>query len=149
MVDQGGDTPVLAQRVGDAERDMCIGLLTDHHVSGRLSADELDQRHRAALCAVTRDDLVSLLRDLPLATERLGHEDGRTSTPDVPPRRPRPWPRLAWALPPCTVVGAAALMSNYRTDLLDREDAFVAALAVGAAGVASQWWASLVNRRGR
>jgi hypothetical protein len=40
-------------------------------------------------------------------------------------------------------------MSNYRTDLLDREDAFVAALAVGAAVVASQWWASLVNRRGR
>ena len=147
MIDEGS-APLLAQRVGDVEREICIGLLTDHHISGRLSVEDLDQRHRGALCAVTRDDLASLLRDLPLATERLGHDEGLTYSPAVPGRRSRSWTWLAWALPPSAVVSAAALMSNYRTDLLDREDAFLAALATGAAGFASHWCASLINRRG-
>lgn len=145
MANEGG-TPVLAQRVGDAERESCVNLLTDHHISGHLSMEDLDLRHRAALCAVTRNDLASLLRDLPLTTEGLGHGEGSASSSAVPSRRSQPMDWLGRALPPSTIVTAAAVMSNYRTDLLDREAAFLAALATGAAGVASHWCASLIKR---
>src|SRR5688500_836467 len=52
-------------RIGDTERDECVEALTEHHVRGRLSVDDLDRRHRAALVAVTEADLAALLADLP------------------------------------------------------------------------------------
>jgi hypothetical protein len=52
-------------RVGDAERDACSAVLIDHHLHGRLSLDELERRQRAALVAVTEEDLLLLLADLP------------------------------------------------------------------------------------
>jgi Domain of unknown function (DUF1707) len=147
MVDDGGAS-FLAQRVGDAERDACISLLAEHHVSGRLSAEEFDLRQGAALRAVTQDDLVSLLRDLPVTAPKLGHEDSTSYSPVVSERASRSWARLAWALPPCAVVSTATFMST-----LDREGEFllgvghtqVAALVAGAAGVLSYWCASVVN----
>ena len=54
-----------AFRIGDAERDECVEALTEHHVRGRLSAEELDRRQGAALTALTAADLAALLVDLP------------------------------------------------------------------------------------
>jgi DNA-binding transcriptional MocR family regulator len=42
--------------------------LTEHHLHGRLSVEELDRRQRAALEAATRADLAALLGDLPRRT---------------------------------------------------------------------------------
>ena len=55
-------------RIGDAERDECMGTLTEHHVRGRLTVEELDRRRSAALAAVTETDLAALLTDLPGGT---------------------------------------------------------------------------------
>src|SRR3712207_8223509 len=55
----------LAVRIGDAERDSCLEALAEHHTQGRLTADELDLRQRAALTAVSDADLAALLEDLP------------------------------------------------------------------------------------
>lgn len=52
-------------RVGDAEREACLAALTEHFAQGRLTSDELDQRQRATLRAVTRWDIAGLLSDLP------------------------------------------------------------------------------------
>jgi len=57
-------------RVGDAERDECMAALTEHHVRGPLSVEELDHRHKAALVAVTKADLRLLLADLPSVGSR-------------------------------------------------------------------------------
>ena len=62
-------------RVGDAERDACIGSLTDHHLHGRLSVEELDRRQRAALNAVTAD-LAALIADLPGSWQQDGPKTG-------------------------------------------------------------------------
>lgn len=59
-------------RVGDAERDACAASLIDHHLHGRLSVEELDRRQRAALAAVTAEDLAVLLDDLPGADAAVG-----------------------------------------------------------------------------
>lgn len=52
-------------RLSDAERSAAVARLGRHHRAGRLSADELRERSEAARVAVTRTDLVALLRDLP------------------------------------------------------------------------------------
>lgn len=52
-------------RVGDVERDACVATLTEHHLHGRLSVEEVQARHRAALAAVRVSDLDALLADLP------------------------------------------------------------------------------------
>jgi hypothetical protein len=62
----------LTVRIGDADREECLDALSDHHVWGRLTLDELDRRQRAALTAVTRDDLAGLLADLPSGTSPSG-----------------------------------------------------------------------------
>lgn len=52
-------------RIGDAERDDAVAMLQEHHVSGRLSAQEFDDRMSRALSARTQSDLDELFRDLP------------------------------------------------------------------------------------
>ncbi|AXE39818.1 hypothetical protein JS278_02682 [Acidipropionibacterium virtanenii] len=53
------------QRIGDAERDAAVEALRDHHVAGRLTPEEFDERMAAALSARTRGDLAPLFDDLP------------------------------------------------------------------------------------
>lgn len=53
------------QRIGDAERDAAVEALRDHHVAGRLTPEEFDERMSAALAARTRGDLEPLFADLP------------------------------------------------------------------------------------
>ncbi|MBB1509882.1 DUF1707 domain-containing protein [Tessaracoccus sp. MC1756] len=52
-------------RIGDAERDDAVGMLREHHATGRLSSEEFDDRMSRALSARTESDLTSLFLDLP------------------------------------------------------------------------------------
>ncbi|AZZ43203.1 DUF1707 domain-containing protein [Acidipropionibacterium jensenii] len=52
-------------RIGDSDRDAAVAALRDHHVAGRLTAEEFDDRMAAALAAHTRADLDELFGDLP------------------------------------------------------------------------------------
>lgn len=52
-------------RIGDSERDAAVSALRDHHVAGRLTAEEFDERMSSALAAHTRGELDALFTDLP------------------------------------------------------------------------------------
>ncbi|MDN5794505.1 MAG: DUF1707 domain-containing protein [Intrasporangium sp.] len=56
-------------RVGDDERQRAASLLQSHFKTGRLDADEYEDRRGKALDAVTRSDLDALFTDLPAAAE--------------------------------------------------------------------------------
>ncbi len=55
----------LTLRASDAERDVVVRELGRHHVAGRLTAPELEERLALALRARTRADLRRLTCDLP------------------------------------------------------------------------------------
>ncbi len=57
------DEPI---RTSEAERDRVIAALSNHFALGRLSLEELNQRVDQALQAKTRDQLKTLLLDLPV-----------------------------------------------------------------------------------
>ena len=76
-------------RASDADREQFVERLRQHHVEGRLTADELDERAERAYTARYLGDLDALATDLPPlpppATAAPGH------SADVgPPPRPRP-----------------------------------------------------------
>jgi hypothetical protein len=52
-------------RVGDTERDAAASMLRDHCAAGRLTLEELDARLEGVYGAVTRQDLIAVLADLP------------------------------------------------------------------------------------
>jgi hypothetical protein len=52
-------------RIGTAERESAVKILTDHMSEGRLTLEEYDERVAAALEARTRADLRTLFTDLP------------------------------------------------------------------------------------
>ncbi|MGH7666662.1 MAG: RDD family protein [Candidatus Dormibacteria bacterium] len=52
-------------RASDQDREEVVAALTEHHVQGRLSSEELGQRSRLAYAAHTNGQLNDLLRDLP------------------------------------------------------------------------------------
>lgn len=75
-------------RIGDAERDEAVGMLREHHATGRLSAEEFDDRMSKALTARTQSELTELFLDLP--DPRPGQQYGSeprpsSATPEVPP----------------------------------------------------------------
>lgn len=55
----------IPERIGDAERDQAISLLTDHLVAGRLTQGEFDERLSVAMSARTAEELTPLFSDLP------------------------------------------------------------------------------------
>jgi Domain of unknown function (DUF1707) len=59
-------------RASDADRDATVASLRDHAGSGRLDADELDERLEVALHASTLGELRALVSDLPGAAHRFG-----------------------------------------------------------------------------
>lgn len=129
-------------RVGDAERDACIGSLTDHHLHGRLSVEELDRRQRAALNAVTAADLAVLIADLPGSSEQHGPNKVRSVRGRMSPRSAR---RIAiLAAPPVAVVTTSTMMAT--NAYVDRGATLFACLVSGAVGVASHWVASRLRR---
>lgn len=54
-----------AQRIGDAERDLAVTELREHHAAGRIDATEFEDRMDAALHARTQGELDVLFADLP------------------------------------------------------------------------------------
>lgn len=54
-----------AVRASDEDRRRVVGALERHTTAGRLRLDEFDERAKAALTAVTLDDLAALTADLP------------------------------------------------------------------------------------
>jgi Domain of unknown function (DUF1707) len=64
-------------RVSDAEREAAAAGLREHFASGRLDADELDQRLSAAFAARTRGDLSVLFTDLPPGGQAGQDDQGR------------------------------------------------------------------------
>jgi hypothetical protein len=62
-----------ALRVGDREREAVAETLRQHHVEGRLDADEFQERLERCLTAKTYRDLDQLIADFPVAeTEGVG-----------------------------------------------------------------------------
>jgi hypothetical protein len=53
-------------RVSDAERDRALSELSDAYQTGRITAEEFDQRSTQALSARTGEELTAPLADLPL-----------------------------------------------------------------------------------
>ncbi len=81
-------------RIGDAERDEAVSLLQEHHIAGRLSVGELDDRITSALTANTASEIAALFVDLPGL------------------KRPKGWSRtkLGWILIPVVALVAAAVV---------------------------------------
>lgn len=69
-LDGGRSGPRQGVRASDAEREKTVSLLNQHHVDGRLTAEEFSDRVEAALAARTRSELDVLLTDLPSPIER-------------------------------------------------------------------------------
>lgn len=59
-------------RIGDAERDQAVSLLSDHFVAGRLTQTEFEERSEEATRARYVDDLAPLFDDLPSPSELQG-----------------------------------------------------------------------------
>ncbi|MFF7361913.1 DUF1707 domain-containing protein [Streptomyces sp. NPDC008125] len=65
MKEPEGHLPGLPTRASDAERDRAEERLKHHYAVGRLTLTELEERVGAAYGARTREQLQSLLADLP------------------------------------------------------------------------------------
>ena len=89
-------------RASDAERDRAADALRRHHVDGRLSTDELEERTGRAYAATTLGDLDQLFADLP----RLRPPEGERG-----PQRLGLWPP-AFALPLIAVLFAVAVVAS-------------------------------------
>lgn len=68
-------------RASDGDRDRVAALLREHHVAGRLTADEYHERLNAAFDAKTLGELEDLLDDLPAI------DLYRLPSADIAPRR--------------------------------------------------------------
>jgi len=91
-------------RIGDAERDQAVAMLSEHFVAGRLTQDEFEERSEHATRARYADDLAPLFDDLPDPGE-LQLVQGPWSPRAVRPRQQRrPGP------PPAFVMLAPILM---------------------------------------
>lgn len=71
--------PVI--RASDAERDRVEAQLQHHYVVGRLTLAELEERAAVARDARTREQLDTLLRDLPSEAEDLRGKAGAPKAP--------------------------------------------------------------------
>lgn len=56
-------------RIGDAERDRAVSMLSEHFVAGRLTQAEFEERSEVVTRARYADDLEPLFDDLPASTE--------------------------------------------------------------------------------
>jgi hypothetical protein len=97
-------------RIGDAERDQAVAVLSDHFVAGRLTQEEFEERSDQATRARYDEDLSPLFADLP---------DPAASQPVPqtwsPALRPGPPPFL-WLIPVLMVglvVGTVSLAAPW------------------------------------
>lgn len=125
----------VAVRVGNLERDACVIRLIDHHLQGRLTDEDLEQRQRLAMAAVDADDLRVLLADLP--QQEAAPASGRG--PLLRPGQPLPMPRgvkpLLYAAPVLIVAGVADVASSAWQ--YSAEGHYITAAVAGAIGYAT------------
>jgi hypothetical protein len=91
-------------RASDADRERFVEALRQHHVDGRLSAEELEERAGRAYAARTYGDLDALATDLPPLQPAAPTPPAPGPDPgpgpgmaDLPPRMRPPGPRQAAA----------------------------------------------------
>ncbi|HWD80734.1 MAG TPA: DUF1707 domain-containing protein [Kribbella sp.] len=63
------DVPRKRVRIGDAERDQAVSLLSYHFVAGRLTQAEFEERSEQATKARYSDEFAALFDDLPTSRE--------------------------------------------------------------------------------
>jgi hypothetical protein len=104
-------------RIGDAERDQAVAVLSEHFVAGRLTQDEFEERSNQATRARYADDLSPLFADLP---ESAASQPGpRTWSPGFRPGQqgfrpgPPPFLWLAAVLIVGLVVGTVTLAAPW------------------------------------
>jgi hypothetical protein len=88
------DVPAKRVRIGDAERDQAVSLLSDHFVAGRLTQAEFEDRSEQATRSRYNDELEPLFDDLPTSRELQIAQRG----PAVR-RKPGPPPPLLMLMP--------------------------------------------------
>lgn len=127
-----------AIRVGDMERNACVVSLIGHHLQGRLTSDELEQRQRLASVAVDARDLSVLLADLPqevvLPTPRVRPvlrvgDPGRA----LAAVRSSRWTRTLLVVAPVAAVGRVAESAWQNSS----EAHYITAAVAGAVGYAT------------
>jgi uncharacterized membrane protein YccC len=85
-------------RASDADRERFVEALRQHHVDGRLTAEELEERAEQAYAARTLGDLDALTTDLPpLQPPAVPPAGWDPTAPGLPPRMRPPGPRRAAA----------------------------------------------------
>jgi Domain of unknown function (DUF1707)/2TM domain len=87
--DPGGQ-PRASLRASDADREQFVEALGQHHVDGRLTADELSERTGLAYQARTLGDLDALATDLPALPAQAAPTGRAGAGPPVRPRPPGP-----------------------------------------------------------
>lgn len=135
--------------------------LTEHHLQGRLSVEEVQSRHRAALAAVRVSDLEALLEDLPgghrgygatgPAKPVAGHGSRpvRSAFPQVRERaRGVTLVDAASALVPAGVIVGASSVAHHMWEY-SADGALLGGLFVGTIGYATHAVTSRVRRRPR
>lgn len=86
-------------RIGDAERDQAVSLLSDHFVAGRLTQTEFEERSEQATRARYADDLAPLFDDLPTSAELQLAQGPWSPQEPRPRRRPGPPPPFMMLMP--------------------------------------------------
>ncbi|MFZ2172645.1 MAG: DUF1707 domain-containing protein [Rhodococcus sp. (in: high G+C Gram-positive bacteria)] len=71
------DVPEI--RIGTAEREQALNLLSEHFAAGRLTLPEFDERSGAVAIAMTRGELDHVFTDLPAPTADASAKAGNTS----------------------------------------------------------------------
>ncbi|MEV4260606.1 DUF1707 domain-containing protein [Kribbella sp. NPDC049584] len=89
------DGPAKRVRIGDAERDQAVSLLSDHFVAGRLTQAEFEERSEQATRSRYNDELEPLFDDLPTSRELQLAQRG----PAGVRRRPGPPPPFLMLMP--------------------------------------------------
>ena len=92
-------------RIGDAERDQAVAMLSDHFVAGRLTQDEFEERSEHATRARYGDDLTLLFDDLPDPAEVQLARGPWSPQPAARPRRRQGPPPPFMMLVPILMIG--------------------------------------------
>jgi hypothetical protein len=110
------NTPTNSElRISHEEREQALDTLTEHSRQGRLTIDEYGDRATALNDARTREDLLTLFRDLPEPRPHFTDEPAPVAVRSEPANLPeanRPQPvrqRLARASVPVGAVAAVGL----------------------------------------
>jgi hypothetical protein len=89
-------------RAADADRERFVEALRQHHVDGRLTAEELANRTERAYAARTFGDLDALASDLPPLHPPAPAASRGPRRPARPPERARPAPGGPRPRRPCS-----------------------------------------------